>query len=100
MLGPLHGSQPRHGEWGKAEAVTENFIVSGSKIPVDGDSSHEVRRHLLLERQAMTNLDIILKSRDITLRTKVCTVKAVFFLAVTCRCENWDIKKANSMDII
>ena len=100
MLGPLHGSEPLHGERGKAEAVTENCIVLGSKIPVHGDSSHEGRKHLLLERQTMTNLDSILKSRDITLQTKVCTVKAVFLLAVACRCENWAIKKANSMDII
>ena len=66
----------------------------GSKITADGDSSHEVKRHLFLGRKAMTNLDSILKSRDITLPTKVCLVKAMVFLVVMYGCENWAIKKA------
>ena len=66
----------------------------GSKITADGDRSHEIKRHLLLERKAMTNLDSILKSRDITLLTKVCIVKAMFSPVVIYGCECWTIKKA------
>ena len=66
----------------------------GSKITADGDCSHEIQRHLLLGRKAMTNLDSILKSRDITLQTKVCLVKAMGFPVVMYECENWTIKKA------
>ena len=77
----------------KVETVTD-FILLGSKITTDGDCSHEIKRHLLLGRKAMTNLDSILKSRDITLSTKVCIVKAMVFLVVMCRCESWTIKKA------
>ena len=66
----------------------------GSKITADGDFSHETKRHLLLERKAMTNLDSILKSRDITLPTKVLTVKAMVFLVLMYGCESWTIKKA------
>ena len=66
----------------------------GSKITVDGDCSHEMKRHLLLGRKAMTNLDNILKSRDITLPTKVCIVKAMVFSVVTYGCESWTLKKA------
>ena len=66
----------------------------GSKITPDGDCSHEIKRHLLLGRQAMTKLDNILKSRDITLSTKVHLVKAMVFLVVMYRCESWSIKKA------
>ena len=66
----------------------------GSKITADGDCSHEIKRHLLLGRKVMTNLVIILKSRDITLPTKVCLVKALVFPVVTCGYENWTIKKA------
>ena len=66
----------------------------GSKITADGDCSHEVKRHLLLGRKAMANLDSILKSRDITLSTKVCLVKAMVFLVVRYRCESRAIKKA------
>ena len=76
----------------KVEAVT-NFLFWGSKIIVDGDCSHEIKRCLLLERKAMTNLHSILKSRDITLSTKVCIVKAMVFV-VMYRCESWKIKKA------
>ena len=75
----------------KVETVTD-FIFLGSKITADGDCSHEIKRHLLLGRKAMTNLDSILKSRDITLLTKVCIVKAKVFLTVMYGCESWTIK--------
>jgi len=75
------------------ETVTD-FILGGSKITSNGDCSHEIKRHLLLGRKAMTNLDSILKSRDITLPTKVHLVKAMVFPVVTYRCESWTIKKA------
>ena len=75
------------------ERVTD-FIFLGSKITVDGDCSHDIQRRLLLGRKAMTNLDSILKSRDITLLTKVRIVKAIVFPVVMYRCENWTIKKA------
>ena len=75
------------------ETVTD-FILGGSKITADGDCSHEIKRHLLLGRKAMTNLDSILKSRDITLLTKVCLVKATVFPVVMYACESWTIKKA------
>ena len=78
---------------GKVEAVTD-FIFLGSRITADSDCSHEIRRHLLLGRKVMTNLDIILKSRDITLPTKVHLVKAMAFLVVMYGCENWTVKKA------
>ena len=78
---------------GKVEIVT-NFIFLGSKITADGDCNHEIKRHLLLGRKAMTNLDSILQSRDITLPRKFCTVKATVFPVVTYRCESWTIKKA------
>ena len=77
----------------KVEAVTD-FIFLGSKITVDGDCSHEIKRHLLPGRKVTTNLDSILKSRDITLSTKVCLVKAMLFPAVMYECESWTIKKA------
>ena len=66
----------------------------GFKITADGDCNYEIKRHLLLGRKAMTNLDSILKSRDITIPTKVCLVKAMVFLAVTYGCESWSIRKA------
>ena len=75
------------------ETVTD-FIVLGSKITAEGNYSHETKRHLLLRRKAMSNLDSILKSRDIALPTKVCVVKAMVFPAVMYRCESWTIKKA------
>ena len=75
------------------EVVTD-FLFLGSKITVDSDCSHEIRRQLLLGRKAMTNLDSVLKSRDITLLTEVCIVKAVVFPVVTYGCENWTVKKA------
>ena len=70
------------------------FLGGGSKITADGDCSHEIKRCLLLERKVMTNLDSILKSRDITLPTKVRLVKAMVFPVVMYRCENWTVKKA------
>ena len=75
------------------ETVTD-FIILGSKVTADGECSHEIKRRLVLGRNAMTNLDSILKSKDITLPTKVCLVKAMVFLVVTCGCEIWTIKKA------
>ena len=75
------------------ETVTD-FIFLCSKITADGDCSHEIKRHLLLGRKVMTNLDSILKSRDITLPTKVCLVKALVLPAVMYGCESWTIKKA------
>ena len=77
----------------KMETVIE-FILVGSKITADGDCSHEIKRHFLLGRKAMTNLDSILKSRDLTLLTKICIIKAMVFLVVMYRCESWTIKKA------
>ena len=77
---------------GKMETVTE-FIFSGSKITADGDCSHEIKRCLILGRKVMTNLDSIFKSRDITLPTKVCLVKAMVFPSMY-GCESWTIKKA------
>ena len=71
-----------------------NFIFGGSKITVDGDCSNEMKRRLLLERKVMTNLDSILKSRDITLPTKVCLVKAMVFPVVIYGCESWTVRKA------
>ena len=73
---------------------TERLYFGGSKITADGDCSHEIKRCLLLGRQVMTNLDSILKSRDITLPTKVCLVKAMVFPVVMNGCESWTIKKA------
>ena len=75
------------------ETVTA-FIFLSSKITVDGDFSHKIKRHLLLGRKVMTNLDSILKSRDITLPTKVCLVKAMVFPVVMYGCESWTVKKA------
>ena len=80
-------------ERGKVETVAD-FIFMGSKITVDCDCSYEIKRYLFLGRKAMTNLDRVLKSRDITLSTKVHIVKAMVFLAVMYRCESWTIKKA------
>ena len=83
---------------GKAEAVTD-LILGGSKITADGDCSHEIKRCLLLERKAMTNLDSVLKSRDITLPTKICIVKAMVFPVVMYGCESWTMKKAKCQRI-
>ena len=75
------------------ETVTD-FILGGSKITADGDPSHEIKTHLLLGKKVMTNLDSILKNRDVTLLTKIRLVKAMVFPVVTCGCESWTIKKA------
>ena len=74
--------------------TVRDFIWRGSKITADGDCSHAIKRHLLLGRKVMTNLDSILKSRDITLPTKVCLVKAMVFPVVMYGCESWTVKKA------
>ena len=79
---------------GEAMGTVSDFILGGSKITVDGVCSHEIKRHLLFGRTAMTNLESILKSRDITLPTKVCLVKAMVFPVVMYGCESWTIKKA------
>ena len=76
------------------ETVETDFIFLGSKITADGDCSHEIKRRLLLGRKVMTNLDSIFKSRDITLPTKVCLVKAMVFPVVMYGCESWTVKKA------
>ena len=79
---------------GETVETVADFIFLGSKITVDGDCSHEIKRHLLLGRKVLTNLDSILKSRDITLSTKVSLVKAMVFPVVMYGCESWTIKKA------
>ena len=79
---------------GETVETVSDFIFLGSKITADGNCSHEIKRYLLLGRKFMTNLDSILKSRDITLLTKVCLVKAMVFLVVMYGCESWTIMKA------
>ena len=79
---------------GEPVETVSDFIFLGSKITADGDCSHEIKRHLLLGRKVMTNLESIFKSRDITLPTKVCLVKAMVFPVVTYGCESWTVKKA------
>ena len=79
---------------GATVEIVADFIWGGSKITVDGDCSHEIKRHLLLGRKVMTNLDSILKSRDVTLPTNVHLVKAMVFPVVMYGCESWTIKKA------
>ena len=74
--------------------TVSDFIFLGSKITADGDCSHEIKRHLLLGRKIMTNLDSMLKGRDITLPTKVCLVKAMVFPVVMYGCESWTVEKA------
>ena len=78
---------------GETVETVSDFIFLGSKITADGDCSHEIKRHLLLRRKVMTNLGSILKSRDITLSTKVRLVKAMAFPVVMCACESWTVKK-------
>ena len=78
---------------GETMETVPDFILGGSKITADGDCSHEIKRHLLLGRKVMTNLDSIFKSRDITLPTKVCLVKAMVFPVVMYGCESWTVKK-------
>ena len=84
---------------GETVETVADFIFGGSKITADGDCSHEIKRRLLLGRKAMTNLDSILKSRDITLPTKVCLVKALVFPVVMYGCESWTIRKAERQRI-
>ena len=84
---------------GDTMKTVKNFLFVGSKITADGDCSHEIKRHLLLKRKAMTNLDNILKSRDITWPTGVHLVKAMAFLVVMYGCESWTIKKAEHQRI-
>ena len=86
---PLLGKQ-----MGKTMETVTDFISGGSKITAEGDCSHEIKRRLLLGRKVMTNLDSIFKSRDITLPTKVCLVKAMVFPVVMYGCESWTVKKA------
>ena len=80
--------------WQIEVETVADFIFLGSKITADGDCSHEIKRRLLLGRKVMTNLDSILKSRDITLLTKICLVKAMVFPMVKYGCESWTVKKA------
>ena len=84
---------------GETMETVRDFTFLGSKITADGDCSHEIKRHLLLGRKAMTNLDSILKNRDITLLTKVCLVKATVFQIVMYGCENWIMKRAEHQRI-
>jgi len=84
---------------GETVETVSDFILGGSKITVDGDCNHEINRHLLLGRRVMTNLDIILKNRDITLATKVRLVKAMVFPVVMYGCESWTVKKAECQRI-
>ena len=79
---------------GETMEAMRDFMLGGSKVTADGDCSHEIKRRLFLGRKVMTNLDIILKSSDITLQTKICLVKAMFFSVVMYGCESWTIKKA------
>ena len=85
--------------WEIDRETVSDFIFWGSKITADGDCSHEIKRRLLHERKVMTNLDSILKSRDITLPTKVCLVKAMVFPVVMYGCESWTVKKAEHRGI-
>ena len=80
--------------YGKTVETVTDFIFLGSKITADGDCGHEIKKYFLLGRKVMTNLDILLKSRDITLPTNVCLVKAMVFPVVMCGCESWTINKA------
>ena len=84
---------------GETVERVSDFIFGGSKITADGDCSHEIRRHILLGRKVMTNLDSIFKSRDITLPAKVCLVKVMVFPVVMYGCENWTVKKAEHQRI-
>ena len=85
---------------GETMETVRDFIFLGSKIIADGDCSHEIKRHLLLGRKVMTKLDSILKSRDITLPTKVCLVKAMVFPVVMYGCESWTIKSTEELMLL
>ena len=89
-------SWERDGERVETVETVSDLILGGSKITADGDCSHEIKRHLLLGRKVMTNLDSMLKSRDITLPTKVYLLKAMVFPVVVYGCESWSVKKAES----
>ena len=102
MASNQHSENKDHGIWsitsweidGETVETVSDFIFLGSKITADGDCSHEVKRHLLFGRKVMINLDSILKSRDITLPTKIHLFKAMVFLVVMYGCESWTVKKA------
>ena len=94
-FGPIISWQIR----GETMETVTDFILGGSKITADGDYSHEIKRRLLLGRKVMTNLESLLKKRDITLLTKVCIGKAMAFPVVTYGCESWTIKKAEHRGI-
>ena len=85
---------------GETTEIVADFVSLGSKITTDDDCSHEIKRHLLLGRKAMINLDSVLKSRDITLPTKVHLVKAIIFLVVVYGCKSWTIKKAECQKLM
>ena len=85
---------------GETVEIVSDFLFLGSKITVDGDCSHEIKRHLLLGRKVMTNLDSILKSRDITLLTKVHLVKAMVFPVVMYGCESWTVRKLSAEELM
>ena len=96
----MHLVPKLHGQIdGETMEIMTDFIFGGTKIPADGDCSHEIKRRLLFGRKVMTNLDSILKSRDITLPTKICLVKAMVFPVVMYGCESWTLKKAESRRI-
>ena len=95
----IMASGPIRSSWQIDGETVRNFIFGGSKITADGDCSHEIKRCLLLGRKVMTNLDSILKSRDIILPTKVCLVKAMVFPVVMYGCESWTVKKAECQRI-
>ena len=84
---------------GETVEIVADFILGGSKFTADGECSHEIKRHLLLGRKVMINLDSILKSRDVTLPTKVCLIKAIVFSVVMYGCESWTVKKAECQRI-
>ena len=84
---------------GETIEIVTDFIFLGSQITADGDCSHEIKRHLLLGRKAMTNIDSILKRRDVTLPTKVLVVKAMVFPVIMYRCESWTVKRAEHQRI-
>ena len=85
---------------GEMVETVRDFILGGSRITADGDCSHEIKRHVLLGRKVMTNLDSMLKSRDITLSTKVCLVKAMVFPVVMYGCEIWTLRKLSTKELM
>ena len=85
---------------GETVETVSDFIFGGSKVTADGDCTHEIKRRFLLGRKVMTNLDSILKSRDVTFPTKVCLVKAMVFPVVMYGCESWTVKKADAEELL